>query len=284
MTRCGPQADCSFLLLMSDDLIPSVHILQRTLATDISYTVSRMKVLESIPSNPIGIAYRWFDEFAVALMARLPPFCRVVGLRPGHKHHIEPLARWYAEHNVKPTFELVPGQYDTNLGRELMRLGFYQSSFHASLIGKPDAYGPADGGVAIEGVGTAEALEDYLDAYVVGWGIAEKDRARFKSNVRPWLDQAGWSLYLARVNGRPAAAATLYVRDGISYLADSATDPSFRRRGLHIALLRRRLRDAGLAGAGLVFSGAEPFSTSHRNMERVGMRLQFTRAKWTLAD
>jgi hypothetical protein len=53
MTRCGPQADCSFLLLMSDDLIPSVHILQRTLATDISYTVSRMKVLESIPSNPI---------------------------------------------------------------------------------------------------------------------------------------------------------------------------------------------------------------------------------------
>jgi len=269
---------------MTDDLIPSVHILQRTLATDISYTVSRMKVLEGIPGNPIGIAYRWFDECAVALMARLPSFCRVVGLRPGHKHHIEPLARWYAEHGVKPTFELVPGQYDMNLGRELTRLGFYQSSFHASLIGRPGADGPADGRVAIERVATAEALEDYLDAYVAGWGIAEKDHAQFKGNVRPWLDQAGWSLYLARVNGRPAAAATLYVRDGIGYLADSATDPSFRRRGLHIALLQRRMRDAGVAGASLVFSGAEPFSTSHRNMERVGMRLQFTRAKWTLAS
>jgi len=86
------------------------------------------------------------------------------------------------------------------------------------------------------------------------------------------------------VNGRPAAAATLYVRDGVGYLADSATDPSFRRHGLHVTLLRRRMRDAGLAGADLVFSGAEPFSTSHRNMERVGMRLQFTRAKWTLAS
>ena len=266
---------------MSDDVTPSVHLLQRALTTDISYTVSRMKVLERIPGNPIGVAYRWFDESAVALMANLPTFCRVVGLRPGHEHHIEPLARWYAEHDIKPTFEVVPGQYDQNLGRELTRLGFYQSSFHVSLIGKPDAHGYTNDGGAIELVATAEALEDYLDAYVAGWSIPQKHHAQFKSNVRPWLEQAGWSLYLARLNGRPAAAATLYVHDGVGYLADSATDPSFRCLGLHAALLRRRIRDAGLAGADLVFSGAEPFSSSHRNMERVGMRLQFTRAKWT---
>jgi GNAT superfamily N-acetyltransferase len=269
---------------MSDTLIPSVDAVRRTLAADISYTMSRMKVLERIPGNPIGIAYRWFDEGAVALMARLPSFCRVVGLRPGHTHHIEPLARWYAEHDIKPTFELVPGQYDMSLGRELARLGFYQSGFHASLIGEPGADGHADGDVAIEQVATATALEDYLDAYVAGWGIPEKDHAQFKSNVRPWLEQPGWSLYLARANGRSAAAATLYVRDGVGYLADSATDPSFRRRGLHAALLRRRLRDAHVSGADLVFSGAEPFSSSHRNMERVGMRLQFTRTKWTLVS
>jgi ribosomal protein S18 acetylase RimI-like enzyme len=272
------------LLLMSDDLIPSVHILRRTLATDISYTVSRMKVLEGIPGNPIGIAYRWFDERAVALMARLPLFCRVVGLRPGHEHHIEPLARWYAERGIRPTFELVPGQYDENLGRELTRLGFYQSGFHSSLIGKPGDDGYTHDERAIEQVTTAEVLEEYLEAYVAGWGIPGKHRAQFKANVRPWLEQAGWSLYLARVNGRPAAAATLYVHDGVGYLADSATDPSFRRRGLQVALLRRRIRDAGFAGADLVFSGAEPLSSSHRNMERVGMRLQFTRAKWTLAS
>ena len=266
---------------MRDDLIPSVEILQRTLATDISYTISRMKVLEGISGNPIGVAIRWFDEGAVALMARLPSFCRIVGLRPGHEHHIAPLARWYAEHDVKPTFELVPGQYDGNLGRELARLGFYQSSFHASLIGRPGANSDVDDAAAIERVATAEALEDYLDAYVAGWGIPEKDRAQFKSNVRPWLVQAGWSLYIAQLNGQPAAAATLYVRDGVGYLADSATDPSYRRRGLQSSLLRRRMRDASLAGADLVFSGAEPFSTSHRNMERAGMRLLFVRAIWS---
>jgi hypothetical protein len=109
---------------MSAPLIPSLDVIQRTLAADISYTVSRMKVLERIPGNPIGIAYRWFDESAVALMARSPPFCRVVGLSRGHAHHIDPLARWYAEHDTKPTFEMVPGQYDASLGQELARLGF----------------------------------------------------------------------------------------------------------------------------------------------------------------
>jgi hypothetical protein len=159
---------------MSDTLIPSIDVLRRTLAADISYTISRMKVLEGIPGNPIGIAYRWFDESAVALMARLPAFCRVVGLRPGHTHHIEPLARWYAEHDIKPTFELVPGQYDMNLGQELARLGFYQSGFHSSLIGRPAADGHSDSGAAIERVATAETMEDYLDAYVAGWGFPKK--------------------------------------------------------------------------------------------------------------
>ena len=83
------------------------------------------------------------------------------------------------------------------------------------------------------------------------------------------------SLYLARVQQRPAAAATLYLHRGIGYLAD------VRRRGLQLELLRRRLQDAGAAGAELVCRGAEPFSSSHRNMERAGMRLQFVRAKWT---
>jgi hypothetical protein len=266
---------------MSDPLIPSRDVVRRTLAADISYTVSRMKVLERFPGNPIGIAYRWIDQTAVALMARLPSFCRVVGLGPGHTQHIEPLKRWYAEHDIKPTFEMVPGQYDAALGRELARLGFYQSGFHASLIGKPAAEEHANGEVAIEQVTTAKTMEDYLEAYVAGWGLAEKDHAQFKSNVRPWLDQPGWSLYVARVNGRPAAAATLYVHDRVGYLADSATDPTCRRRGLQLALLRRRRHDAGVRGADLVFSGAEPFSSSHRNLERAGLRLQFIRAKWT---
>jgi ribosomal protein S18 acetylase RimI-like enzyme len=264
-----------------DALIPSLDLVQRTLAVDISYTISRMKVLERIPGNPVCISYQWIDETAVALMSRLPSFCRVVGTRAGHERHIEPLAHWYREHGTKPRFEMVPGHYDASLGRELTRLGFFQSGFHVSLIGEPNVSALADGEIEIERVTTLPMMERYLDAYVAGWGIAEKDHAQFRANVRPWLDQEGWSLYLARMDGRPAAAATLYVKDRVGYLADATTDPAFRHRGLQSALLRRRIRDAAAAGADIVFSGAAPFSTSHRNMERAGLRVQFVRSLWT---
>jgi hypothetical protein len=217
---------------ISDALIPSLDLVQRTLAVDISYTISRMQVLERIPGNPIGIAYRWIDEAAVALMSCLPAFSRVVGLRAGHGRHIEPLVQWYREHGIKPTFEMVPGMHEASLGRELARLGFYQSGFHASLIGEPVPAALDDSEGNIEPVITAEGMEDYLDAYVAGWGIAESDHAQFKANVRPWLEQGGWSLYVARVTGAlrqppPSifmiALATLQTRQPIQHSVAAAS-------------------------------------------------------------
>jgi ribosomal protein S18 acetylase RimI-like enzyme len=262
--------------------IPSLDLVLRTLAVDISYTISRMKVLERLPGNPIGINYRWVDETAVALMSRLPSFSRVVGLRMGHEGHVEPLVSWYREHGIKPTFEMIPGHYSASLGREMARLGFFQSGFHLSLICEPArTAGTSDDRIAIDRVTTAETMEDYLDAYVAGWGIPEKDQVQFRINVRPWLKQAGWLLYLGRLNGQPAAAATLYLDNDVGYLADATTNPAFRRCGLQSALLRRRICDASAGGAGVVFSGAAPFSQSHRNMVRAGMQVHFVRSLWT---
>jgi ribosomal protein S18 acetylase RimI-like enzyme len=265
-------------------LLPSVQLIERVLGADASYTMSRMRVLERIPGNPIGIGYRRIDDHAVALVSLfLPAFTRVIGLRPGHEREIEPLLAWYRGYGVKPTFEIVPGMYDAALGRELARHGFLPSGFHAALITEPDRTMAASADIDIERVASEAAMERYLDAYVAGWGLPEREHAQFKANVRPWRVQPGWSLYLARVDGRPAAAATLYINDGVGYLADAATAPAFRGHGLHAALLRQRIRDASAAGVDFVFSGAEPMGTSHRNMERAGLRLHFLRTKWTAA-
>ena len=265
-------------------LLPSLQLIERVLAADAAYTISRMRVLERIPGNPIGIGYRRIDDKAVALVSLfLPSFRRVIGLRPGHEAEIEPLLAWYRGYGVKPTFEIVPGMYDATLGRELARHGFLPAGFHAALIAEPDRSTQPDPDIDIERVVSEEAMERYLDAYVAGWGVPEKDHAQFKANVRPWLHQPGWSLYLARVDERPAAAATLYIADRVAYLADGTTAPAYRGLGLHAALLRRRIRDASAAGVDFVFSGAEPMGTSHRNMERAGLRLHFLRTKWTTA-
>jgi hypothetical protein len=71
------------------------------------------------------------------------------------------------------------------------------------------------------------------------------------------------------------------VHDKVGYCADATTDPAFRGRGLHTALLARRIAGARVAGVDFVCGGAELRSQSHRNMERVGMRVQFVRAVWT---
>src|SRR5262249_29409562 len=214
-------------------------------------------------------------------MARRIPsasFNRVVGLRAGDEAHIAPLVAWYGEHDANARFEMVPGDYDPALGRELARHGFFHAGFHAALAcGKEDPVA-AQPAAEVERVTTAAAMEDFLAAYVAGWGFPEEDHPRFKANVRPWLHQPAWSLYLARIDGRRAATATLFVDGNTAYCADATTDPAFRGRGLHSALLHRRIMDAREAGVDLVASGAAFLSASYRNMERIGMRLMFTRA------
>jgi len=213
-----------------------------------------------------------------------PSFNSVVGLRPGQEDQIRPLDEWFRTHGIAGRFEIVAGDDDPALGKELARLGYFQSGCHAALVGEPDPSAAAPDEPIVELVASAEQYEDFLTAYVAGWAFPEAAREQFKQNVRAWPDQPGWSLYLARAEGRPAAAAILFVQDGVGYFADCAVDPAFRGRGLHRALLRRRLRDASAAGVDLVCAGASFLSTSHRNMERVGMRLLFLRSVWTPLD
>lgn len=261
-------------------LIPSLDRVRRTVETETAYTLSRLKVLELIPGNPVGVAYQLLDDGVVAMMARqlpVPGFNTVTGLRAGHEHHIAPLAAWYRSAGVPVRFELVPGDFTVELGHELTKAGFSHTGFHTSLIREPEAL-PDGADSTIVRITDEAGLEEFLDAYIAGWQVS--DGEGFKHNVRPWLDQPGWHLYLGRVGAHPAAAGILYIRNNVGYCADAATDPAFRGRGLQAALLRRRITDAHAAGVDFVCSGADYLSTSHRSMERVGMRVQFTRAIW----
>ena len=258
-------------------LTPSIEITHRAIAAETAYTISRMRILERIPGNPVGIAYRKVGDATALSALNLPSssFNSVVGLRAGQASEIESLVEWYRNRGQAARFEIAAGDYDPSLGRELVRLGFFQSGFHTALIGGCELDIQAPIGISVEPVMTTADMEDFLTAYVAGWGIPDAIGEQFKANVRPWLGEPGWSLYLARVAGRPAATGILFIHEDVAYLADAAT------RGLHLALLAHRLQDARASGADFVCSGANFLSTSHRNMERVGMRVLFLRAAWT---
>ena len=193
---------------MSTQPVPSLDLIRRTIDTEAAYTLSRMRVLEAIAGNPVGIAYRKAGKNGWALMARhlpVPSFNAVIGLGPGDDGEVEGVLRWYADRGGNTQFEIVPGLDDAKLLRELAHHGYRHSGFHASVIARPgDAVAP-DPAIDVERVSDRATFEHFLDAYIAGRSLP--DGEGFKRNVRPWLDQRDWSLFLGRVGGKPAAAA-----------------------------------------------------------------------------
>lgn len=127
----------------------------------------------------------------------------------------------------------------------------------------------------------AALLDPFLSAYLQGRGFPPDTHDGAKANMRGWLGEPGWHLYLASVEGKPAAAAVLFVRGRDAFLADAATDPVFRGHGCQQALIARRIADAGAAGCAQLFGLTSFAGTSQRNMERCGLRLLCTPAVWT---
>jgi ribosomal protein S18 acetylase RimI-like enzyme len=167
------------------------------------------------------------------------------------------------------------------MGRALSERGFIATGTETVLYRAAPAPAIPVTDVDIVGVDSPALMEDFLDALLNGWSIPSEHHEPAKANMRGWLDVPDWTLYFARIDGRPAAAAKLFVKDGVGYFADAATRPEFRGRGLQTALLRHRAALAAQAGAELIYSQAASGSVSQHNMERIGMRVLCTRTIFT---
>lgn len=261
-------------------LIPDLDLVRQVHDIEVAYTASRLSVLGRLANNPVGVEIRDLGDGGRFLQARYIPnnhFNRVAGLTDTHAGQLESLARTYAERGIRNAFDVVPGLTPTTVLNELRRLGYGHDRFHTASVGRPRAAPDTAPGVTVEKV-TVATLEEFLDCHCRGWGVGDPEG--FKANVRGWLTEPGWNLYLARVYDRPAATAILFIQGGQAYCADSACDPEFRGRGAHSALLGRRLEDAGKMGCEIVSAGADFMSTSHRNMLRAGFSTLYTKSVW----
>ena len=261
--------------------LASIELLHRLTQVGIAYTIARMRVIEARSGEPIGV--RHYGD-AVALLCRQVPsphFNAVVGLRAGQENLIAEIDDWYRENNIRPRIVVAPGDLTAEMGRALAERSFVASDTDTVLYGVPSAPAVPPAGIEIVDVGSAALTEDFLDALLTGWGIGCEHHEPAKANMRGWLGVADWRLYLARIDGKPAAAAKLFIRDGVAFFADAATRPEFRGRGLQTALLRHRAAVAAQSSAELIYSQAAFGSTSQHNMGRIGMRVLCTRAIFT---
>jgi GNAT superfamily N-acetyltransferase len=83
--------------------------------------------------------------------------------------------------------------------------------------------------------------------------------------------------WLATVDGNPAAGAAMNTRGKLALLFADSTLQKYRSHGLHLALIRARLKHAADMGCDLATASTAPGSTSQHNYERAGFRVIYTK-------
>ena len=265
--------------------IVTPELAERLDKSEAAYVVSDLEVIGA-GDNPFGVETRRFGDAVAFRMSAIDDweFNRVLGLRDESDSELDRIVEWYRERGGPCYLDLVPMLTNRRLRRSLAERGFYHDSFHSALYCVPstDAPTPAEG-VAVQEAGEAD-IGTFAELYMVymdDLAVPQSVRRHGKTLVEAGYPSPDWRLYVATVEGEPAAFGMLHMSEGVASLAGAATVPSFRGRGCQTALLYCRLSDAAKAGYELAVTQATPGSVSQRNMERTGFRVAYTKAVWS---
>lgn len=192
------------------------------------------------------------------------------------------MIEFYRVRGREAQIEIVPSFADQNLLADLAGHGYYQSGFHTSCYIDPTACQP----IQIDSrIRIAELEEDQFDIYATihgrGTGLPDSGIVPVAANNQVLYRRPGWKFYMAYVEDVPAAVGVMYASNGLASLTFAATLPEYRRLGLHQMLLVKRIEEAKQLGCRLAISQCTYLSQSHRNMERIGMKIGYTRTTWT---
>nr|WP_275984127.1 GNAT family N-acetyltransferase [Paenibacillus hamazuiensis] len=251
--------------------------------SELEYITSRISSIGERSGNPEGVEIRKFGG-ATAFYTKTMPwrsFNGVVGLTPDDIDQIGGIAEFYRERQRSFEIAVNPCSASPELLKALAACGLYQKAFHSVLYGPPSRdMSPLPEHVRIDEVTDEREFGQYAEIHCVGFGMSADHKHHFVNNNIGLLHRPGWKFFLARIQETPAAVGVMLISGGIASFTLAATAPEFRRRGLHTALLHRRMHEAHLAGCELVTAQAGFGSTSQNNMERTGMQMAWTRAVW----
>jgi len=264
-------------------LVPSHALVKEIELSELDYMQDRMMAIQNRTGNPEGIEIMRFGR-ALCLYSKTMPwgtFNTVKGITSDDSDYLDRIMDFYRERERKPQFEIVPSLADVDFLKRLSDRGLYQSGFHVSAIIEPQLFDePLPEPVRIE-----ELEEDQFDIYAMihcrGTGLPDNGIAPVAANNHVLYRRPGWKFFLAYVRDEPAAAAVMRIRDGVASLTFAATLPAFRGMGLHQYLLKKRIEEAARSSCRLVVGQCNFLSQSHRNMERIGLKIGYIRTTWT---
>ncbi len=242
-------------------------------------TRSRIKCVQRIEGNPLGVAEHEFGHVLATMMPKHPErwWNRVGGIAPGDEGQIDDILAWYRAANLSPTIDVVPHQSNDEMLKALATHGFRQSAFRTVLYAVPDSDLPSAAPAIV--VREQDDLKLFSNLAAETGFIPEGDEKFWKEVARAEFAES--RCYIAFADGEPAAHAAMYIRDRVATFGFGATLEKYRGRGCQSALLRERIADAAKAGCDLAIVQANPGSVSERNIVRVGMRVAYTKAIWS---
>lgn len=275
-----------------ETLIVSEQLIKDIVRSETEYMHDRMAAIQSRSGNPEGIEMRTIGN-ALCLYSKTMPwlsFNTVKGITNDDIGHIRPIIEFYKAKERKAQFEVVPSFANDKLLQSLSAHGCYPSGFHTSLYIDPASMKAADNNYDESGsrIRIEELQEDQFERYAKihcrGTGLSDDGIPYVMQNNKVLYHRPGWKFFIAYWQDSPAAVGVMYMKDGVASLTLAATLPEFRNQGLQQSLLRRRIEEAGNNYCRLAVSQCSFLSQSHRNMERVGMKIGYVRTSWTMPD
>ncbi len=193
---------------------------------------------------------------------------------------IDKVEDFFGSRGAPSRFALCPMAHPSLLG-ELGRKGYVLTEFEDLLfmeLGNGAAAGIDAGseGLAVREIGAAESTI-WAETAARGFtAVANPERGDILLGLAAAL-RPGVSLFAADAGEQMVATAALAVRGEVGTMFGAATLPEFRNRGAQTALTRVLLAAAAKAGCRIAVAGGVPGGVSHRNQQRVGMRVAYTK-------
>jgi hypothetical protein len=255
-------------------------LVQRMARVMDALSLAGMAELHQRQGNRFGVEMHAFGSASASIATRAVGagwWNRVRGLTEADAGRVGEIQALYRSHSLRGNVDLTPVAITPRLGQALVAAGFYLAGVSTVLYGLSGHDRPQDihGDFEIREVGPDQAA-DVAQLWAQGFEIPLDEAGLTARDIRQaWFAVPENRRYIGYVEGQPAAMAALYTKDRIGFLNVGATLPAYRRRGIHSALARLRMADAGASGCELVIGHTGFGGTSQNNEERNGLRIAF---------
>lgn len=206
---------------------------------------------------------------------------QITGPVVDHVSALAPLLAWFDAVGCAVHLRVPGPALDGAVGERLAALGFAAQEVEAWMAAPLHAVRVEAPAHDIRPVDGPQAAAAFGRAFAAGWEIADPGVAELAlAAMAPWPAPPAWRRYVAWVDGQPAGEALLVQRGGLAYLAEAATVPAYRRRGIQRARIARRAEDARASGATMLFGAAQYGDASCSNMRAMGLREAFVTVRF----